>query len=90
MHCENKKKGGLIRMQIAILGYRRNLRDEVESCIRDCLNDDSNITLRQYALEGIRLQVRHYLLFPLTEQDMREALTRIGIEVKRHEQDTGV
>jgi hypothetical protein len=35
----------------------------------------------QYAIEGVRLQVKHYLLFPLTEKDMREALPRLGLEV---------
>jgi hypothetical protein len=118
--------------QIAILGFRRKLRDEVEQSISDCL-EDAGITLQkyhldepvynpvppgiiaafvivdsasaagalrsvsgwsenlpvvvvsnhpQYALEGIRTQVRHYILFPLTNKDMREALTRVGIEVK--------
>jgi len=33
----------------------------------------------QYALEGIRLQVRHYILLPLVEKDVREALLRVGI-----------
>ena len=36
----------------------------------------------QYALEGIRLQVRDYLLFPLTGPEMGEALRRIGFKTK--------
>jgi hypothetical protein len=33
----------------------------------------------QYAIEGVRLQVKHYLLFPLTLADMREAIPRLGL-----------
>ncbi|MDR1703466.1 MAG: hypothetical protein LBS19_02105 [Clostridiales bacterium] len=38
----------------------------------------------QYAIEGIRHQVKHYLLFPLVDKDMREAMNRAGLseEVK--------
>lgn len=119
-------------MEIAILGYRRERRDEVEEGLRFCLGRDSPILLRQYgmeeplyndvpketvaafiivedakalitankaaqreknlplvivsnhpqyAVEGIRLQVRHYILFPLEQEDIREALRRIGLEV---------
>jgi hypothetical protein len=39
----------------------------------------------QYAIEGVRLQVKHYLLFPLTEKDMREALPRLGLGVTLNE-----
>jgi DNA-binding NarL/FixJ family response regulator len=35
----------------------------------------------QYAIEGVRLQVKHYLLFPLTPKDMREAIPRLGLGV---------
>jgi DNA-binding NarL/FixJ family response regulator len=128
-------------MQIAILGYRRNLREEVERLILTCMVPSSDIILckygmdepshnpappdvgaafvivddaqalislrtvarwgenlpvvivsndPQYALEGIRLQVRHYLLFPLTEKDMREALPRIGLEAKPVENRLGI
>jgi len=35
----------------------------------------------QYALEGIRCQVKSYILFPLVEQDVREALRGMGLEV---------
>lgn len=118
-------------MQIAILGYQRSLRDEVERHIRSCLDENSVFIIRQYgldepmynpappdlaavfaivddagaiealrkvvnwgdslplvivsnhpeyALEGIRLMARHYLLFPLTEPEVREALCRAEIE----------
>jgi hypothetical protein len=33
----------------------------------------------QYAMEGLRLQVKHYILFPLVEKDMREAMSRAGL-----------
>lgn len=120
-------------MQIAILGSRRNLRDEVERQVRACLAEGSPLILRQYgmdeprynaapaelaaafviiddakaldslrtvagwgenlpltivsnhpqyALEGVRLQARHYLLLPLEQRDVREALLRMGLEVK--------
>ncbi len=118
-------------MEIAILGYRRERRDEVEAQLRACLGRASLILLRQYgmdeplynlmpketaavflivddakaltaakkaaewggdlplvmvsnhpqyALEGIRLKVRHYILFPLEQADVREALRRAGLE----------
>lgn len=127
-------------MEIAILGYRREMRDEVERHIRGCLGENSPFILRQYgmdepkynpvppdtaaafvivddaraleslrkaadwgerlplvivsnhpqyALEGIRLQVKHYLLFPLVEEDMREALRRVEKEVAPGGSDTG-
>ena len=127
-------------MEIAILGYRRNLREDVARQIIACLEKTADITLRQYgldepiynpmppetgaafvivddakalhslrtvarwgnlpliivsnhpqyAMEGIRLQVRHYLLFPLTEPDVSEALKRIGVEVKHREKDADI
>ena len=33
----------------------------------------------QYAIEGIRRKVKHYILFPLEEKDIREALVRTGV-----------
>jgi len=122
-------------MEIAILGYRRERRDEVEEALRFCLGRDAPIRLRQYgmeeplynpapeetaavfvivddakaliaankaaqwgkslplvivsnhpqyAMEGIRLKVRHYILFPLEQEDIRESLRRIGLEVARN------
>jgi len=117
-------------MQIAILGYRNNQREDVEKQIRGYLGKDSLYTLRQYsmdepkhnpapsdaaavfaivddarALETVqrlanwgedlplvivraepgytvegKLTVKHYLTFPLTEQDMRDAMGSVGLE----------
>lgn len=117
-------------MEIAILGYRRDRRDEVEKHLCACLGPNPRLLPRQYgmeepacnpappdtaaafvivddaralstarqvarwgsdfpvvfvsthpqyALEGIRLMVRHYLLFPLEDEDIREALRRAGL-----------
>ncbi len=128
-------------MEIAVLGYRRELRNEVERYLRAYLDADGAPTTRQYgldepvynaapqdivaafvivddakalsslrkvaawgenlpvvvvsnhpqyAMEGIRLQVRHYLLFPLTDADMREALSRIGMEVSQDGNHSGI
>jgi Response regulator containing CheY-like receiver domain and AraC-type DNA-binding domain len=118
-------------MEIAILGYRRELRNELEAQLRICLGDDTRYTPKQYgmdepvynrdppedtaaafviiddaralnvagavanwgedfpvvmaatgpqyALEGIRLKVKHYILYPLEQKDMREALVRTGV-----------
>jgi hypothetical protein len=41
-------------MQIAILGVRRNLRDEVERHIRACLGENSTLILRQYSVDEPR------------------------------------
>ncbi|HHV12892.1 MAG TPA: hypothetical protein GXX75_21690 [Clostridiales bacterium] len=119
-------------MEIAILGYQRKRRDDVEGNLRACLGEDSPVLLRQYgmeeplynpapeqiavvfiivddaraltaakkaaewgkdlplvmvsnhpqyAMEGIRLKVRHYILFPLEQEDIREALQRVGLGV---------
>ena len=34
-----------------------------------------------YAMEGIRLEVRHYIIRPVTEPEIRAALRRLGIPV---------
>jgi two-component SAPR family response regulator len=39
----------------------------------------------QYAITGIKVKVKDYILFPLTEDDMREAISRVGLEVKPDE-----
>jgi len=33
----------------------------------------------QYAIEGIRQKVKHYILFPLEREEIREALNRTGV-----------
>jgi len=120
-------------MQIAILGDRLLRRNELESLIRSCLGEHSEIDVNQYgmsepgynpappgiaaafvivedalaldtvrevtnwgrelpelpvviasndpgyALAGIRCQVTYYILFPLVEKDVREALHRVGL-----------
>lgn len=120
-------------MDIAVLGYRRERRNDLEGHIVVCLGDNSPYTVRQYgmdepvynrepppntacafviiddvkalhtaqsvagwgdsfpltmaaihpeyAMEGIRLKVKHYFLFPLEQKDIREALVRMGIPV---------
>jgi hypothetical protein len=119
------------KMQIAIVGFKRKLRDEVEFNLKEYLKEGGEIELcqydtaerlepvpqdvcaifaivdnaesanclwsvvlwgegrpvvvvsnhPQYAITGIRLQVKDYILFPLIEEDMREAISRAGLEV---------
>lgn len=44
----------------------------------------------EFALEGVRLQVRHYLLFPLRTEDVREAMLRMGLEVRHSGENTDI
>ena len=125
--------GRVSYMEIAILGYRRELRNELEAQLRICLGENARYTPKQYgmdepvynrdppedtaaafiiiddaralhvagavanwgknfpiafaatgpqyALEGIRLRVKHYILYPLEQKDIRETLIRMGVTI---------
>ena len=115
-------------MEIAILSYRRKLRDELEAQLRICLGDCAQHRIKQfslgyappdntaaafiiidgeralhiassaanlggkfpvamaathprYALSGTRLNVKHYILYPLEPKNIRETLLQMGVPI---------
>ena len=117
-------------MNIAIVGYEKERRDNLETHLRACLEQDADVNITQYemnkehinlerppvpcavfviideetalldakkvsswgkgfpmvmvathpqyAIEGIRQKVKHYILFPLDRGEITEALKRTG------------